>query len=355
VTFLRNRVFWIDHDGIETPLGMAAASRASSARPMNSVSSVCSRPFPNRPARLPFHPGRWPRRESSGCRGSRKGSLGNAWEFSSRTAMPFRLDYVLLGLAAVIAVWLALVFNRSIALRNKVREAWSGIDVQLKRRHDLVPALVETVKGYQKHEAETLAKVVASRNAAVQAHGVAEAGAAKTGLSAQVHALLRSPKPTRNSRRTPTSGNSAPNSSKSRIISNTPGAITTARSAISTTSSRAFRTISPRGCFTSARKRFRGRGRRRTPSPQRETRMKTPLQVILVTLCAVVSALAQEERIVSFHSDIVIDRSGSLTIEETIRVIAQRNKIQRGIYRDFPTLYQGYRRTPPDGAVRCPP
>ena len=100
------------------------------------------------------------------------------------------MDYVLLGLAAVIAVWLTLVFNRSVALRNKVREAWSGIDVQLKRRHDLVPALVETVKGYQKHEAETLAKVVASRNAAVQAHGVAEAGPAETEFAASAKRAL---------------------------------------------------------------------------------------------------------------------------------------------------------------------
>ncbi len=96
----------------------------------------------------------------------------------------------LIAVLALGTIWLIAVFNRCVALRNKVREAWSGIDVQLKRRHDLVPALVETVKGYQSHEATTLANVVASRNAAVQAHGAAQAGPAEAGLSSQLRSLF---------------------------------------------------------------------------------------------------------------------------------------------------------------------
>jgi len=70
---------------------------------------------------------------------------------------------VLLVLAALIAVYGVFVYNRFIKDRNTIDEAWSGIDVQLKRRHNLIPNLVQTVKGYARHEAETLEKVTAQR------------------------------------------------------------------------------------------------------------------------------------------------------------------------------------------------
>jgi len=84
---------------------------------------------------------------------------------------------LLLGLIYV------LIRNSIIGSRNRVDEAWSGIDVQLKRRHDLVPNLVETVKGYATHERETFEKVTQARAAAMQASGPAEAGAAEGMLS----------------------------------------------------------------------------------------------------------------------------------------------------------------------------
>ena len=71
-----------------------------------------------------------------------------------------------------------------IGARNRVDEAWSGIDVQLKRRHDLVPNLVETVKGYATHERETFEKVTEARADAMKAQGPAQAGAAEGRLSA---------------------------------------------------------------------------------------------------------------------------------------------------------------------------
>ena len=76
---------------------------------------------------------------------------------------------VLGGLLALLALWLVITNNSFIRARNKVDEAWSGIDVQLKRRHDLVPSLVETVKGYAAHESATLAAVTQARTAAMQA------------------------------------------------------------------------------------------------------------------------------------------------------------------------------------------
>src|SRR3954466_1834753 len=77
-----------------------------------------------------------------------------------------------------------LVRNGIISLRNRCDEAWSGIDVQLKRRHDLVPNLVESVKGYASHESETFEKVTQARAAAMQASGPAEAGQAQGQLTA---------------------------------------------------------------------------------------------------------------------------------------------------------------------------
>jgi LemA protein len=77
--------------------------------------------------------------------------------------------YVVLGAAALLVLWVVLAYNALVKARNKVDEAWSGIDVQLKRRHDLVPNLVETVKGYAAHERETLQNVTEARAAAVEA------------------------------------------------------------------------------------------------------------------------------------------------------------------------------------------
>ena len=71
-----------------------------------------------------------------------------------------------LGVAIGLAVWVAWAFNRLVRRHNLVREGWSGIDVQLKRRHDLVPNLVEAVKGYAGHEHEVLEEVVALRGKA---------------------------------------------------------------------------------------------------------------------------------------------------------------------------------------------
>jgi LemA protein len=92
----------------------------------------------------------------------------------------------LLLLAGLIYV---LVRNSLISLEQRVGESWSGIDVQLKRRHDLVPNLVETVKGYATHESSTFEKVTQARAAAMQASGPAEAGQAEGQLTAALGGL----------------------------------------------------------------------------------------------------------------------------------------------------------------------
>lgn len=76
--------------------------------------------------------------------------------------------YLLFGIVILIAILLIAVFNRFVKNRNLVKDAWSNIDVALKRRYDLIPNLVETVKGYAKHEKSTLEDVINARNAAMQ-------------------------------------------------------------------------------------------------------------------------------------------------------------------------------------------
>jgi LemA protein len=75
------------------------------------------------------------------------------------------------------------MYNGLVRLRNQVKNAWSQIDVQLKRRHDLIPNLVETAKGYMKHERETLESITKARTQAMQAQGVAESAKAEGQLS----------------------------------------------------------------------------------------------------------------------------------------------------------------------------
>lgn len=79
--------------------------------------------------------------------------------------------WVILGLAALLVFYAIAIYNKLVGLRQKVAEAWSDIDVQLKRRYDLIPNLVETVKGYAGHEKTTLEGVVNARNAAMAAQG----------------------------------------------------------------------------------------------------------------------------------------------------------------------------------------
>ncbi len=95
----------------------------------------------------------------------------------------------LLALAAV-AIGTGLVYNRLVRLRNQSESAWADIDVQLKRRYDLIPNLVETVKGYAGHERETLEAVIAARNRAMGASGPAEQAQAENMLTGALKSLF---------------------------------------------------------------------------------------------------------------------------------------------------------------------
>src|SRR6185295_7490205 len=98
--------------------------------------------------------------------------------------------WIVLGVVVVIAFWAVSIYNRLVQLRNRFKNAFAQIDVQLKRRYDLIPNLVETAKGYIKHERETLEAVIKARNQAVTAAQTAaanpgDAGAVKSLISAE--------------------------------------------------------------------------------------------------------------------------------------------------------------------------
>lgn len=100
------------------------------------------------------------------------------------------LSWIVPLVIVLAVVWVIAVYNRFVRLVMRSKEAWADIDVQLKRRYDLIPNLVEAVKGYVKHEAGTLEKVTAARAAAMDAGGVEEKGKAENMLSGALKSLF---------------------------------------------------------------------------------------------------------------------------------------------------------------------
>jgi len=97
---------------------------------------------------------------------------------------------IILVILGVLVIWVIAKYNSLITLRNQVNNGWKQIDVQLKRRHDLIPNLVETVKGYMQFEQDTLRMVIEARNAAVSARGPAEAAAKEGELTSALSRLF---------------------------------------------------------------------------------------------------------------------------------------------------------------------
>jgi LemA protein len=98
--------------------------------------------------------------------------------------------WIVLGLIVVAVLWVVMIYNGLVSLRQRVNQAFADIDVQLKQRHDLIPNLVETVKGYASHERGTLEAVVQARNSAIGAHGPAAQAAAENQLSGALRQLF---------------------------------------------------------------------------------------------------------------------------------------------------------------------
>jgi LemA protein len=105
------------------------------------------------------------------------------------------INWIILGVVALVVIYFISLYNKFVSLTQRTKEAWADIDVQLKRRYDLIPNLIETVKGYAAHERETLESVTAARTTATQTHIDAgaitpEQMAAMSGAEAQLSGAL---------------------------------------------------------------------------------------------------------------------------------------------------------------------
>ena len=98
--------------------------------------------------------------------------------------------WILLGIVVLLVIYLVFLYNGLVRLRNRIENAWAQIDVQLRRRYDLIPNLVETVKGYAAHEAQTLEAVVAARNAGMGASGPKEAAQAEDMITSALKSVF---------------------------------------------------------------------------------------------------------------------------------------------------------------------
>ena len=96
---------------------------------------------------------------------------------------------IIIAVVVVLGLWVASIYNRLVKLRNNRENAFADIDVQLKQRHDLIPQLVATVKGYAAHEKETLDRVIAARNGAVNASSINDKIAAENALTSALAGL----------------------------------------------------------------------------------------------------------------------------------------------------------------------
>lgn len=100
------------------------------------------------------------------------------------------MTFVLLGIVGVVAFWIIIAYNGLVRLKNRVEEAWSDIDVQLKRRYDLIPNLVNTVKGYAAHESGVFEKVTEARSRAMSAGSAGDKAQAENMLSSTLKSLF---------------------------------------------------------------------------------------------------------------------------------------------------------------------
>lgn len=100
------------------------------------------------------------------------------------------ITWIVLGVLALIVIWLVATYNGFITLVNRAKEAWSDIEVQMKRRYDLIPNLVDTVKGYAKHEQTAFENVTKARSQAMQAGTMAEHAAGENMLTGALKSLF---------------------------------------------------------------------------------------------------------------------------------------------------------------------
>ena len=282
------------------------------------------------------------------------------------------LVYILLGLLVLAALYVVMTYNTLVKLRVRVSSAWSDIEVQMKRRYNLVPNLVETVKGYARHEAGTFEAVTRARNEAVANRGAPHEQAATenqlTGALRSLFALAENyPELKANTNfldlqqqlaeienniqaaRRYYNASVRDNNTKvdqfpSNMVAQKFGFT---RSEFSSSTTRTARRANPsRSNSTEAAASF-GTTTMKASLFSRSgvgTAFRALLVALLVTVVAAPAIAAGRERILNFDSEIWIHRDGSMHVRETIEVESAGEQIRHGIYRDFPTVYNSHGR-----------
>ncbi len=149
---------------------------------------------------------------------------------SIRSCPVMSTSWIVIGVIVLLVLFAFGAYNRLVALGQRVSQAFADIDVQLKQRHDLIPNLVETVKGYASHERGTLDDVIKARNSAISAQGPAQVSAAENQLSGALGRLIALSEAIRTSRPTPISSSSPRSCPTSRTRSPPAAASSTTRS-----------------------------------------------------------------------------------------------------------------------------
>ena len=186
---------------------------------------------------------------------------------------------VFLVIIVLIAIWVAMTYNGFVAMRNAVRNAWSQIDVQLKRRHDLIPNLVETVKGYAGHEKETLENVTRARSQAVSAQGVGQQAQAEQQLTGALGRLMLVVEQYPDLKANQNFWPCRKSSPRQRTRSPSRDSFTTTRSCCSTPGLKACRRTSLQACSISSKKSSSNyKTRRRAKPPESRSRPRPEQQ-----------------------------------------------------------------------------
>ena len=159
--------------------------------------------------------------------------------------------WIVLGIIVVLVIFVLSAYNRLVTLSQRVNQAFADIDVQLKQRHDLIPNLVETVKGYAAHERGTLDDVIKARNSAMSAQGPAQVSAAESQLSGALGRLIALSEAIPTSRPMPISSNSPPSCRTWRTRSRRAAASSTMRSRNTTPAFSKCRRRCSRACSAS--------------------------------------------------------------------------------------------------------
>ena len=262
------------------------------------------------------------------------------------------LGWIVIAIVVLVAVYAVAVYNRLVRLRALAREGFSGITVQLRRRADLVPNLVSTVKGYATHERETLDQVIAHRTDAVSAKGVEATAQADNTMSAMLGRLIAVAeaypdlKADENFRQLQDE------------LSGHRGRIAGRAALLQRHRARPqhARPLLPRHAVRRAARLRRGAllpGRGcgdpdRAEGRIREAGVRPMIRAAFALLLAGGAAAADARRrptsaSSAIDSDVAVQRDGALLVAETITVRAEGIEIRRGIYRDFPTRYKGRR------------